>query len=303
MDPLSEILTLLRPRRVKTGATDAGGAMAIRIPEHDGLFCYAVLEGACWLTLEDGREPVRLAGGDCVLLASGRAFRIGSDPCVPATDARALFATRTNGQVVTYGGGGDCLIYAAHFQFDGRDADVLLSVLPPIVHIREDGDRANMRWALDRMMVELRAPRPGGDMVVEHLSHLILVQALRLHPADPGGAGAGWLSALADPPIGGVIAAVHAAPARRWTVEAMAEVAGMSRTIFATRFKATVGMAPMAYLTRWRMLLAARAMTTPRGTISSAAYAVGYESESAFSTAFKRVMGCSPRSYRARSPA
>jgi len=298
MDPLSEILNLLKPRRLKTGATDVGGDMSVRLPAHDGLFCYAVLAGSCWIRLEEDPDAVRLETGDCVILASGRSFCISSDLRLPPIEAETLFAARVNGQTVTYGGGGDCLIYSGHFDFGSGDASVLLSVLPPIVHIRGEDDRATMRWALDRMMTELREPRPGSDFLVDNLAHVILVQGLRLHLADAGTAQAGWLSALNDPQMGAVISAVHKAPAERWSVQGMAAVAGMSRTVFALRFKASVGMGPMEYLTRWRMLLAASAMTRPRETVSSAAYAVGYVSESAFSTAFKRVMGCSPRTYR-----
>ncbi|WP_337268666.1 AraC family transcriptional regulator [Oryzifoliimicrobium ureilyticus] len=297
MDPLSEILTMLRPRNVKTGATDASGDIAIRFPPHRGMYYYAMLDGACWLTLE-GEPPLRLMKGHCVLLPSGRSFQISSDPALTPVDASVWLQSRRNGQVVTYGEGGECFICAAHFDFEGADASLLLSVLPPIVHLGNEEDQAAMRWALERMMAELRAPRAGTDLLVEHLSHLILIQALRLHMAEQDGARAGWLSALGDPPVATVIEAVHAAPARRWTVEAMARIAGMSRTVFALRFKASVGLSPIDYLIRWRMLLAANALKRPRETISSAAFSVGYESESAFSTAFKRVMGCSPQSYR-----
>lgn len=297
MDPLSDILTILKPRRLKTGATDAAGDLSIRFPPHEGLYCYAILEGACWLTVEEEPAPLRLGAGDCVLLASGRSFRISSDPNLAPVDAATFLAGRSNGEIVTYGEGGGCFICAAHFDFDSPDSSLLLSLLPPVVHINDETDQTAMRWALDRMMAELRAPRAGSDLLVEHLSHLILIQALRQHLTMRDGARVGWLSALADPPMAAVIAALHAAPARRWSVAAMAKLAGMSRTVFALRFKASVGASPMEYLTRWRMMLAADALRKPHKTISSAAIAVGYDSDSAFSTAFKRVMGCTPRKY------
>ena len=299
MDPLSDVLTLLKLRRLKTGGADVAGPMSVRMPPHDGLFCYAVLRGICWVSLEGGAPPVRLTAGDCVILPSGRPFRIGSDADLPPVDAGVMFADRTNGGIVTYNGGGDCFLYAGHFDFDSREAAMLLSVLPPIVQIREEDDRATLRWSLDRMMAELREPRPGGDLVVEHLAHLVLIQALRLHLAEGDAHQVSWLSALADPKMGAVISAVHHAPARSWTVQTMASEAAMSRTAFALHFKATVGMSPMEYVTRWRMLLAASAIRQSDRTISSIAIAVGYVSESAFSTAFKRSMGCSPRRYSA----
>jgi len=300
MDPLSDILTLLKPRRTETGATDVGGELSIRFPPHEGLYCYAVLEGACWLTLEDGTASLRLEAGHCVLLPSGRPFRVSSHPDLAPVDAAVFFADRSNGEVVTYEKGGTCFVCAAHFGFDSPDSSLLLGMLPPVVHINDKTDQTAMRWALDRMMAELRTPRAGSDLIVEHLSHLILIQALRQQLTAPDGARVGWLSALADPPVAAVIAALHSAPAGRWSVAAMAKIAGMSRTVFALRFKASVGASPMEYLTRWRMMLAADALGQPHKTIASAAVAVGYDSDSAFSTAFKRIMGCSPRKYHSR---
>ena len=297
MDPLSDVLTLLKPYRLKTGAADIAGGLWIQMPKHAGLYCYAVLEGVCWLALEGGDEPTRLIAGDCVVLPSGQPFRIGTAPNLPLIEAEEFFVGRNNGEIMSHEGGGDCSLYAARFEFENRDAEVLLGVLPPIVHIRAEDDRATLRWSLDRMMSELREPRPGSELVVEHLAHLVLVQALRLHIANDDANRVGWLSALADRRMGSVISALHHAPARGWTVQAMAVQAGMSRTAFALRFKAVVGMSPMEYLTRWRMLLAASAMRKPHHTVSSVASEVGYVSESAFSTAFKRVMGSSPRRY------
>ena len=296
MDPLSNALALLRPRYLKTGAADVGGDLAVRVPAYDGLFCYAVLEGGCWLVL-DGAEPVRLIAGDCVILPSGFAFRIASNPNLPPIDADRFFAERPNGGVAIYNGGGDCFLYAGHFGFDRRDAGMVLTFLPPIIHIREEDARATLRWSLERIMAELRHPRPGGDLTVEHLAHLILVEALRLHIAEDQGVPKGWLTALADPRVGTAIAAVQSAPAERWSVRTMAAAAGMSRTAFAVRFQAIVGMAPLAFVTRWRMELASDALRHSRQRVAEIAFSVGYAFEASFSTAFKKTMGCSPRRF------
>ncbi len=126
---------------------------------------------------------------------------------------------------------------------------------------------------------------------------MILVQALRLHLAEGAGAGIGWLFALADRQMSAAITAMHADPAHRWTLQELAERAGMSRSTFALRFKETVGDSPLEYLTRWRMLLAGDRLVRSGDAVSAIALSLGYESESAFSTAFKRVMGRSPRHY------
>jgi AraC-like DNA-binding protein len=132
---------------------------------------------------------------------------------------------------------------------------------------------------------------------------MILIQALRLHLAEGMNGGVGWLFALADKQMGAAISAMHENPAHRWTLQTLAEQAGMSRSSFALKFKETVGKSPMEYLTRWRMVLAADRLENSGDPVSVIALTLGYESESAFSTAFKRVMGCSPRQYgRGRHP-
>ena len=146
-------------------------------------------------------------------------------------------------------------------------------------------------------MQELREPQPGGVLVAQQLAYMMLIQALRLHLAEGLRGGVGWLFALADQQMSAAINAMHDDPAHRWTLQELAERARMSRSTFALKFKQTVGESPMEYLTRWRMLLAGDRLTNSSDPISVISLSLGYESESAFSTAFKRVMGCSPRQY------
>ncbi len=304
MDPLSDVLSLLKPRSYRAGGFDAGGDISIQFPEHHGIKCYAVVSGACWMSVDGVPDPVRLATGDCFLLPRGRAFRLASDLNLPPIDALAMFLAKPNGSVSLHNGGGECSIVGGHFVLDGNHADILLGMLPPIVHIRKESDKAALRWSLDRMMQELRDPQPGGFLVVDHLAHMMLLQALRLHLAAGIAGGVGWLFALADRQMSLAINAMHDDPAHRWTLQALAGRAGMSRSTFALKFKQTVGASPLDYLTRWRMLLAGDRLENSSDSISVIALSLGYESESAFSTAFKRVMGRSPRQYvRGRRPA
>jgi AraC-like DNA-binding protein len=150
---------------------------------------------------------------------------------------------------------------------------------------------------MERMRLELREPKPGGFLIAQQLAYTMLVQALRLHLAEGVTGGVGWLFALADRQMAAAITAMHEDPAHRWTLASLAERAGMSRTTFTLKFKETVGTSPMDYLTRWRMMLAGERLTHSSDSISIIALSLGYESESAFSTAFKRMMGCSPRQY------
>jgi len=305
MDPLSDVLSLLKPRSYVSGGFDVGGGLSVQFARHEGIKCYAVVSGEGWLSVEGVPDAVRLTTGDCFLLPHGRPFRLATDLTAPPIDALTILATaRRNGGVVSINGGGDCFIAGGHFALSGDHAGVLLGVLPPIVHIRNESDKAAIRWSLDRMRQELREPQPGGFLVAQYLAYMMLVQALRLHLAEGLKGGVGWLFALADKQMSAAMQSMHDDPAHDWTIQKLAERAGMSRSTFALKFKETVGVSPMEYLTRWRMLLAGDKLENSSDPISVIALSLGYESESAFSTAFKRVMGCSPRQYSSgRRPA
>ena len=147
------------------------------------------------------------------------------------------------------------------------------------------------------MMEEARGERAGASLAAHHLAQLMLLQALRLYLSTRRPDGVGWFFALADPRLSSALGEIHADPGRRWTLEGLARLAGMSRSVFAQRFREAVGETPIAYLTRWRMLLAAEQLARGRDSLAETAASLGYESENAFNTAFKRIMGCSPRRY------
>ena len=298
MDPLSEVLSLLKPRSYMAGGFDVGGELSVQFGQHDGVKCYAVVSGQCWLSVDGVPDAVRLGTGDCFLLPHGKPFRLATDLSLAPVDALTLLATATRqGGISLINGGGGCCIVGGYFAFAGNHADILLEVLPHIVHLQKESDKAAMRWSLERMRQELLEQQPGGSLVAQHLAHMMLIQALRLHLTDGVRGEVGWLFALADKQMSAAITAMHDSPGHRWTLHELGERVGMSRSIFAQRFKATVGTSPMEYLTRWRMLLAGNRLANSSDPLSVIALSLGYESESAFGTAFKRVMGCSPRQY------
>jgi AraC-like DNA-binding protein len=301
MDPLSDVLSLLKPRSYVSAGFDAGGQWSILFSDqHELIKCYAVLSGECWLSVEGVPEPVRLRTGECFVLPSGRPFQLASDLSLAPIPASAVFPPARAGGVVTYNGGGDFFLVGSRFAVSGNRPAMLLGMLPPIVHIRREADQAALRWSVERMMEELREQQPGASLMAQHLAHMMLVQALRIHLADGSGSGVGLLSALADKQMAAAIKAIHVDPARRWTLQDLAECSGMSRSVFTQKFRKIVGTSAMEYLTRWRMLLAGDRLEETSDAISVVAFSLGYESESAFSTAFKRVMGCSPRQYGSR---
>ena len=297
MDPLSDVLSLLRPRSFMSGGVDHGGDWAISFGKYEGIKFQAVITGGCWLVVEGVDEPVRVEAGDCYLLPHGRPFHLASDLSLKPVDAWSVLGLPLNGLVRKINGGGDCLSLGGRFLFEGRHAELLLASLPTVVHLRKESDKAAMRWSVERLMLEIREPQPGGDIIAQQLATMVLVQALRLHLNDDSRPGVGWLFALADRQMSAAMNAMHAEPGKRWTIESLAERAAMSRSAFALKFKRVVGASPMDYLTRWRMILAADRLANTGEPISRLAPALGYESESAFSTAFKRVMGCAPRHY------
>jgi len=298
VDPLSDVLSLLKPRSYLSAGLDAGGDWAISFAAPEGIKFNAVLRGSGWLMVEGEAEPQRLEEGDCFLLTRGRPFVLASDLSLPRIDAQPIYRMAADG-IATCNGGGDFFLIGGRFAFSGDHAAVLFDTLPPVVHVREASSQASvLRWSLDRLASELREAQPGGALMAEHLAHMMLVQILRLHLGKGNGAGVGWLFALSDRRLGAAVSAMHADPARRWTLKELAGLAGMSRSTFAQRFREVVGAPPLGYLTRWRMLVAGDRLRNSRDTVALVAVSLGYESESAFSTAFKRVMACSPRQYQ-----
>ena len=298
MDPLSDVLLLLKPRSYRAGGFDLGGDFAIKFPKHESIKCYAVVSGQCGPSVEGVPDAVRLSAGDCFVLPRALPCCLASDLTLTPVDAQTVFPFPLNGRIASYNGGGDCLLVGGNFIVVGKPAaDILFAELPPVVHIRKESDKATMRWSLERLREELRDPQPGGFLVAQQLAYVMLVQALRLHLAGGLRDRVGWIFALSDAQMSAAITSMHDEPAHDWTVEELGQRPGMSRSTFALRFKETVGVSPMEYLTRWRMLLAGDRIVNTSDSISEIAQALGYESASAFTKAFKKIMGCSPREY------
>jgi hypothetical protein len=217
MDPLSDVLSLLKLRSYVVGGFDAGGEWSIAFGRYDGIKCYAVVSGQCWLSVEGVPEAVRVRAGDCYLLPRGHPFCVASDLALTPIDARTFFPSPVNGGVVLLNGGEDFSSVGGHFALSGDHARMLLEMLPPIVHIQKEADKAALRWSMERMRQELREPQPGGFLVAEHLAHLMMVQVLRLHLAEGLKGGVGWLFALADRQMSAAINAMHEDTAHRWT--------------------------------------------------------------------------------------
>lgn len=297
MDPLSEVLALLKPQSLISGGFIVPGNMAIYFPKYQGIKCYAVLHGQCWLVIEGVPDPILLNVGDCFILPRGLPFQLTTDLSLEPIHYTLALDQLSKTTDVPELKRGTRQIAGGFFRFTGSHAEMLFNSLPPVVHIRRESDKAAMRWSLERMREELSDPQPGGSLITQQLAYMMLVQALRLHLTDATNAGPGWLAALSDKHMSIAIGSIHDDPGRPWTLPLLAERVGMSRSVFALRFRETVGATPMEYLTRWRMLLAANRLNNSSDGLSAIAQSLGYQSESAFGKAFRRVMGCSPRQY------
>ncbi|MHC1481210.1 AraC family transcriptional regulator [Frateuria aurantia] len=297
MDLLSEVLALLNPHTSVFAGLKGGGDWAIDFPAPAGIKFNALIRGSCWLTVDGVEHAVQLQEGDGFLLPRRRAFSLRSDPSQAAVPADVIYRHARHG-MAECGTGEDFLLIGGRFDF-GTEGDVLFSGVPALVVLKKGSDPASvLNWALQRMAHELSAPTQGQAIVVQHLGHIMLVQVLRTYLSQPEGAGPGWLLAMADRRIAAVLHAIHARPAHRWTLQQLAAVAGVSRSTLALRFRQKAGQAPLEYVQRWRMQLAAQALKTSQAPVTAVAQKLGYDSDSAFSHAFRRVMGCSPSAYR-----
>ncbi|MFI2378300.1 AraC family transcriptional regulator [Streptomyces sp. NPDC018964] len=297
MDPLEDVLDLLDVRGHVSAGFVAGGDWAVGFAPPSGVKFNTVRKGRCCLTVgESVRVP--LAEGDCFLLTRPVSFVLGSAWDRTPVDAEPLF-TAAGDTTVRVGSGDDTVLVGGGFSFGDRARTLLLDFLPPLIHIPADTPQADaVRWALTQIARELNHRSPGSRLVVEHLAVVMLVHVLRLHLTRETAAGPGWPAGLADPVVAPVLSAVHDRPAHPWTVAELAAVARVSRSALAARFKDVVGRPPLDYLTRWRIELASRDLRQGREPLATIARRVGYGSESALSTAFKRVTGVSPSDYR-----
>lgn len=297
MDPLSDVLSLLKVRVYAAGGFQAGNEWSVTFGPSSGIKLFAVVSGEGWLAVDGLQEPVRVLAGDCLLLASGRGYRVASNLSLPSLDGDSLVHSLLPNEIARFSAGTDCFGLAGHFDMAGENADLLLAMLPPVVHIREDSDKQVLRWCLERMRKELHDPQPGTSLATQQLGTLMLVQILRTHLTSRLEGNVGWMFALRDKKVGMALQAMHQAPSHPWTLNSLARKAGMSRTGFAVKFRDLVGLSPLNYLARWRMSLAKERVLNSPDAIGTIATQLGYTSESAFSTAFRRMVGCAPRRY------
>jgi len=316
MDALSDVLRAVR----LTGAiffdvhasepwvaeTPPGPSIVGRIfPGAEHLISYHVItRGAAWASVV-GEPPLRVSAGDVVVFPHGDHHAMSSRPGMRAAPDVSLYRRPAEGQQLPFKMVvGDAQTESAGFvcgflACDARPFNPLLAALPRVIHLSnpEGGPiGAFVQFAL----AEANDRRPGGECVLGHLSELMFVDVVRRYLESLPPERTGWLAALREPFVGRALTALHQNPSRDWTIESLAREVGLSRTALAERFTQFVGQPPMQYLMNWRMQLAASELRSGTDSVAAIAERVGYDSEAAFSRAFKKAIGVPPSQFRKR---
>jgi AraC-like DNA-binding protein len=293
-DLVSEVFDLVEVRGLVSGGFAVRGPWVSRAAI-EGLKFIAMVSGRARLATDGVDGPIQLGPGDVAILNDRSWLRLeggtGDGPTrevEPDPDFASLRQA-----------GGDDIVVGGHVDLNPAGRALLLQALPPVGHVRESAGTANLRGSLHRLFDEVTGNRMGSAFAIRQHGQLLLLEVLRAY-VDQAELPPGWLRVLTDERLRPVLDLMHAEPAKSWSLADLARTAAMSRTSFAERFRTVAGMPPLAYLSHWRMLLAQRALRDGDVRVGELAVELGYGSEGAFSTAFKREVGESPLRYRYR---
>jgi len=258
--------------------------------------------GNCWLSVEGIPESIPLSGGDCILLARGTSFVMRDSLRTRPKKSFREVAARDSSNVAHYGGGGaPTTIVCGSLSFDRASLKPITQLLPSFILIKADqAHTLALHNTMQALASEMAQHAPGSDVIATRLGEVLFIQALRAHIASGPERNKGWLRAIFDPQMGTALSAIHDSVHTPWTVESLAQAAGMSRSAFAARFKELLGQTPLEYVTEWRMQKAIQLLEQRDKKLIDVARSVGYESDAAFSKAFKRVVGANPGEYLKR---
>jgi AraC-like DNA-binding protein len=300
-DPLSDLIRLLRPKTTLWARIDAHGRWGVSFRQRDDLlFCW-VETGDCHL-LRPGAEPMALRQHDFAFVRTSTPFTLASDPgAEPVGSDEIIAATGLSAMTIGDGTGATpTVLRGGRFVFDTANEALLTTLLPQVVRLNSADPRSSghLKALLTMNEEESRSQAFGSQLFVGRLMELILLEALRQVTIDMDAQRTGLLAGLADPKIAPALTSIHADPLHPWTVTALAWLCGLSRSSFAHRFGGIMGIGAIEYLQEWRIALAKDALRSSNLTIGEIGLQVGFQSPSAFSTAFTRIVGCSPKRFR-----
>ncbi len=307
LDLLSDILTRLSVKGTLYFRTSFTSPWGVEVPAYQNVARFHFAHrGDCMLRITDTDEILMLAQGDLVIIPHGAGHSLYSSTspsCSVLPLDRVLEESGYQGEGVLVHGGDEnereVQLICGHFSFASNATHLIFERLPSHLHIPNYGETAGkwMEATLRVIGAEAGGVRIGGDLIALKMSEAILVQAIRAFIESQGAEQVG-LSGFADPKLSRALSAFHKEPAKTWSVESLARVAGLSRTGFAQHFAKKMAVTPMQYLTDWRMQLARQALVEQRATVSEAAALSGYASESAFTRVFKKEVGVTPAAFR-----
>lgn len=297
IDPLAEVVTLLQPKPTFSKAVSAAGQWRVRRKEAGQPFYCVILDGSSRMQT-NGEAPITLAAGDFILIPEVFDFTMSGLTELPHDAPDSLPVAMPDGgfRLGAIDAPADVEYLIGHCAFGSPDADLLVSLLPRIVHVR--GER-RLATLVALLRDESRAQRPARDVVLAHLLELLFIEALR---STGTAASPGLVRGLTDARLALALRQMHESPDKPWTVVQLAKIAALSRSVFFERFSRAVGVAPMEYLLSWRMALAKRLLRGSGLGVGTVAERVGYSSASAFSVAFARYVGMPPTQYARQSP-
>ena len=306
MDVLTDVLSTMKVSSILYARIEASAPWGIDFEVHHAVKFCLVARGQCCLLRKDA-PPLLLSEGDFVLTTAGAQYTLCDQPGSPSLSVKEVFGDSRHGvsQATFIGGGGETTtLLNGILAFDVPDEAYFIDLLPQLVLIhQEQSSRLGFAVYMQRLSVEVEDSSPGAQLVSNWLGGILFVHAIRVHADSPEGQRSGWLGALSDRKIAAALHTMHERVAHRWTVQELAETAGMSRSGFAEGFKAKVGKAPLEYLSDWRMHLAKRLLLDERQNLALIASSLGYDSATAFSKAFKARTGTTPSEYRTQKKA
>lgn len=300
MDPLSVALRSIPMSGSLIARAELTAPWGLGLEPFGAAVFHVVLSGAGWLRSEEGRA-IRLSAGDVAVLMRGQRHELMSEPGVPITSFADLMEHCVPGRFPSIGiaGGGDhATMLCGFFKVDRQAGHPLLRALPDLIHINAGSGLGMIEGLVAMADAESAMPLPGSGALTDLLCGLLLVQVLRAQLAVDSRAAAPWIHGLEDTRVAAALELIHETPQKDWTVAGLASAVAMSRSNFARRFAVCVGESPMRYLARCRILRAAQLLDAERLSVSAAMQRVGYESESSFTKAFHRHLGCTPAAYR-----
>jgi AraC-like DNA-binding protein len=261
-----------------------------------------ITRGNCWLSVHGNPEQIPLTGGDCFLLSRGTSIVLRDNPRTRARWSFREIAEKAYSNVAHHGGGGaPTTIVCGSMSFDRASLKPITQLLPDFILVKGDqAHTAALHNTMQTLASEIAEQSPGSEVVATRLAEVLFIQILRAHIASGSERNEGWLRAIFDPQIGTALGAIHNKVHSPWTVESIATAAGMSRSAFAARFKELLGQTPLEYVTEWRMQKAMQLLEQGDKRLIDIARSVGYETDAAFSKAFKRVVGVSPGAHLKR---